>query len=299
MRRGDMGERSGSVLGAIGGLALRSLARHRRVVFGGVVVMAIVGYASANALFLQDQMHPSAFFETRQGSQDRRFELQADERQQRSETGQRPFTRIVFDDADNQPTQVVPANRPVASRPPQTVSTGTSNLAAAEPLAVGPVSDDPVIDLQTMLASLGFYEGAIDGIKGPRTQAAVDAYKTSVGLRGIDLTIDELRTSLRNNLMVTAAIPRQRPSATGALAIDNTDRTRIGDAIEAPVADPTVLRVQAGLKAFGNSGIKIDGVAGPETLAAVREFQVLFRLPATGEIDAALMDKMVAVGLID
>lgn len=297
MRRGDMANREDHLLSTIGSSAGHMLSHNRRAILGGIAVLAVVGYASANALFFQQHKHPSAFFETRQDSRHGSFALQADERGTVTEPAEQQVTRIVFDHTASQTTQLQQTSLPA---PTDMASDRAENVAATVPAAVRPVADDPISDLQTMLASLGFYDGAVDGIKGSRTQAAVDAYKTSVGLRGIDLTIDELRTSLRNNMMVTAAIPRQRPAATaGETATQTIDRTRIAEANQAPVADPAVLRVQAGLKAFGNGGIKVDGVVGPETLAAVREFQALFRLPVTGEIDPALVDKMVAVGLID
>ena len=47
-----------------------------------------------------------------------------------------------------------------------------------------------------------------------------------------------------------------------------------------------VQKIQAGLKAFGNDGMEIDGVIGAKTRAAIREFQSLFGLPVTGEPDA-------------
>jgi peptidoglycan hydrolase-like protein with peptidoglycan-binding domain len=57
------------------------------------------------------------------------------------------------------------------------------------------------------------------------------------------------------------------------------------------------MRVQAGLKAFGNDGIEVDGLLGQNTQAAIREFQSLFGLPVTGQPDQALLAKMREVGL--
>ena len=57
------------------------------------------------------------------------------------------------------------------------------------------------------------------------------------------------------------------------------------------------MKIQAGLKAFGNDGIEIDGVIGARTKAAIREFQALFGLPETGEPDPAVYAKMREIGL--
>ncbi|MDN2568456.1 peptidoglycan-binding protein, partial [Aquibium sp. A9E412] len=65
--------------------------------------------------------------------------------------------------------------------------------------------------------------------------------------------------------------------------------------IDAP--DATIVRIQAGLRAFGNDGIALDGVVGARTEAAIREFQSLFGLPVTGKPDAAVLAKMTEIGL--
>ena len=61
--------------------------------------------------------------------------------------------------------------------------------------------------------------------------------------------------------------------------------------------DPMVQKIQAGLKAFGNDGMEIDGVIGAKTRSAIREFQSLFGLPVTGEPDQKVYAKMREIGL--
>lgn len=65
------------------------------------------------------------------------------------------------------------------------------------------------------------------------------------------------------------------------------------------IARPAIVRVQAGLRAFGNEAIEIDGMVGERTRAAIREFQSLFGLPVTGQPDAALLAKMTEIGLVN
>jgi peptidoglycan hydrolase-like protein with peptidoglycan-binding domain len=57
------------------------------------------------------------------------------------------------------------------------------------------------------------------------------------------------------------------------------------------------MKIQAGLKAFGNDKIEIDGVMGNRTRAAIREFQSLFGLPVTGEPSEEVYAKMREIGL--
>jgi len=62
-------------------------------------------------------------------------------------------------------------------------------------------------------------------------------------------------------------------------------------------ADRQIMKLQAGLRAFGNEGIEVDGIVGARTRAAIHEFQSLFGLPETGEPDEALYAKMREIGL--
>ena len=56
--------------------------------------------------------------------------------------------------------------------------------------------------------------------------------------------------------------------------------------------------MQAGLKAFGNDMVPVNGQPGKATESAIREFQKLFNMRQTGEIDSALIAKMREIGLI-
>jgi len=65
----------------------------------------------------------------------------------------------------------------------------------------------------------------------------------------------------------------------------------------AQAPDPRIVKIQAGLKAFGNDDMQLDGVVGARTKAAIKEFQSLFGLPETGEPDEVVYVKMREIGL--
>lgn len=71
-------------------------------------------------------------------------------------------------------------------------------------------------------------------------------------------------------------------------------RTPSGQAVSAE----ELVRIQAGLKAFGNDMVVVDGVPGKTTEDAIREFQKLFRLNVSGKPDSELIGKMREIGLI-
>src|SRR5690606_24380473 len=63
--------------------------------------------------------------------------------------------------------------------------------------------------------------------------------------------------------------------------------------------DPTVMQLQAALKAFGNTHIEVDGTAGRQAEAAIREFQALFGLEVDGRPDEGLLKKMRDLGMVE
>jgi peptidoglycan hydrolase-like protein with peptidoglycan-binding domain len=153
--------------------------------------------------------------------------------------------------------------------------------------APAPVSDPTIAKVQEILASLKFYDGKVDGLSGPATARAIARYRGTVGLSasgGVDGDLlVQLGLQPTTAGIAPAPAPRPKASADGG----EVDRTAL------------IRKVQAGLKEFGNSGIEIDGVAGPRTKTAVREFQSFFGLTATGEPDEALLAKMREIGVFD
>jgi peptidoglycan hydrolase-like protein with peptidoglycan-binding domain len=285
----------GSLFEALGGVVATSPATA-----GGVTAFAVaMAFFASNAMFFQDQSHPSAFFETRPMAGPRTdVELASPAKEGPN------VTRFVLNSPETtEPVPVEGLPVPRLREQKRTVSLPVEPKPAPE-LPEGGERD--VAGIQELLSKLGYYEGEVDGLAGPMTVSAIDAYKDNTGLRGIELTNAELMQSLRNNLDVTAAIPAPRPGKrpeTPAPVEDTItellESARNGE-IPSPAAIPSaeVVKVQAALKAFGNTDITIDGLAGDQTQAAIREFQTLFRIPVTGEVDGALLDKMRDVGLI-
>ena len=263
---------------------------------GATALIVAMTFFTANAVYFQDHQHPSALFATRPELAEN---LPAKEpaprmvKTQPAAAEPKPTRFAETKEAIEQAHPVIPAIAPVPARRP--------DVQTAEPLKEK--SDQSVAGIQDMLAKLGYYDGAVDGLSGPMTVAAIEAYKQKSGLRGIDLTQDELMTSLRNNLGVTAAIPEPKPDAVKSevtqMVADLIASAADGSApLPEHIPSAEVVKVQAALRAFGNTDIVVDGVRGEQTTAAVREFQALFHLPVTGEIDGTLLDKMRAVGLI-
>ncbi len=311
MRRAKLGNPIDEAEGLID--ALKSiLAYHARKpanIAWSIGVIGAVGFVFSNALFLQQGAHPAAFFETR--GQSSEHGLQNDERQLPVNTSQaasensnesKPVTRIVFEPGEE--AVPMPTSRPQPTQKViEAVQRTEQKLAAEKQSQIG----NSLLELQRLLAELGFYKGEVDGLDGPQTRAAIEAYKANVGLRGIELTHEELITSSKNNLIVTAAIPKTRPEkpqqnqtiVAHPRQVKTVSYTPPTPQSVASQPSSTIIKVQAGLRAFGNESITVDGVAGTQTTQAIQEFQELFKLPVTGKIDNELINKMKDVGLID
>lgn len=155
------------------------------------------------------------------------------------------------------------------------------------------IADPVVAEVQEILRDLRLYDGPVDGIPGSRTRDAIRNYQRVVGLEQNGAMDETLLSHLGARSAAAAApvpLPRPEPGATASI-------------VPAPAAqadgDTTVSRIQSGLRAFGNRHIEIDGIAGAQTTAAIREFQALFGLAETGNPDAAVLTKMQELGLAD
>lgn len=243
-----------------GALALGGLiARNPILVGGSTAFLVALFYVSANALWYQPYAHKGAFFSTREA--------------------------VEFPDMkENAPETTIKIERPQAE-------------------VVRPQGDPRIEQVQSILKDLAFYDGTVDGLNGPATRIAIQAYQKKVGLAATG----EIDPSLLEQLGAadtTAGIapkPTPRVQATPA----PTPAPRVEAAPLPARTEPTdeagvsarIMKIQAGLKAFGNDGIEIDGVPGGRTKAAIREFQSLFGLPQTGEPDPAVYVKMREIGL--
>jgi len=152
---------------------------------------------------------------------------------------------------------------------------------------VQPVADPTVEKVQGILQSMNFYDGKVDGVDGPNTKKAVEIYRKTIGMAPGG--IDEALLNALGAKEVTAGIPapEARPELVAAKA----------DVPAAAGPDPMIMKIQAGLKAFGNEAMEVDGKIGAKTRAAIREFQSLFGLPMTGEPSEEVYAKMREVGL--
>lgn len=107
--------------------------------------------------------------------------------------------------------------------------------------------------IQEDLATLGYYDGPIDGVYGPETEEAVKQFQTDNGLEPTG------RYDQATDAAVQAALAEQGEEASD-----------------------TVKEIQTVLLDLGWYTGAIDGVYGPETTQAVKDFQTFLGVTADG-----------------
>ncbi len=273
------------------GLALTAAAalRNPLAVGGTTAFVVTLAYVSANALWYQPHAHASAYFATRVT-----HSLPAPERLSRP--------------ADPAPRRLEPAARPApAADDPE--PDDLTKLVEQETTASLPTGDPKVRLVQDVLKTLDLYDGAVDGLAGPQTSKAVARYQKILGLPQTGIIDDALMTQLGagdthpavettgGDAAVPVPVPAPRPRAGAQAPRAETAASTVAAFVRK--GDPIVMRIQAGLRAFGHDGIELDGLVGPRTRTAILEFQSLFGLPETGQPDSGLYAKMREVGLAD
>lgn len=156
-----------------------------------------------------------------------------------------------------------------------------------------PVGDPTVERVQAVLRDLDFYGGKVDGITGPNTRKAIEGYRKTVGLPVTGDIDDALLEQLG---AATAGIAPRQPVPVPRIGPEQLS-PEAKPVLSSSGGDPRIVKIQAGLKAFGNDDIEIDGVVGARTKSAIREFQSLFGLPVSGEPDEVVYRKMREIGL--
>ncbi len=116
--------------------------------------------------------------------------------------------------------------------------------------------------LQQALTDSGYYTGAIDGVYGPDTVAAVENLQTS------------------NGLPVTGTVDKATADALQA-ALEAVHGAASQEAVAATAA------IQQTLKVSGFWDGPVDGVWTPELTEAIKAFQTALGVEATGTVDAA------------
>jgi len=223
---------------------------------GGLAAAAAIAIVT-NAAFLQSGPHPAPLFAAKPV-----IMPMADVS---SETGR--SVRVVGQEFTG--PAVTPRARPAEIDAPR-----------AEPQTAPRTRAEIVSDIQRELARRGFYDGAVDGVHGPKTDAAMRDFEQASGLKpGSEANEVFLRAITRSS---AKASPVAAPVAAQPERVDP-----IADLI-AP-SSRRVMAVQRALADFGYGRMRPNGVFGPETKEAIEQFERARKMPVTGQISPRLL----------
>ena len=220
------------------------------VVLGVFVTLAIL----INVLFLQSGSHPAPMF-----------------------TGARAPVKTAVAESTS-----VPRPRPLEPAAP----TAPSKVAApAAPRSPGEI----INDIQRELTRRGYYDGAVDGLYGPKTDAAIRDFEQAAGLK----------PSTEPNEALLQAIVRSpaklAKGTTGAMAAARPTPLRSDNVIERTTASKRVIALQRALAEYGYGQIKPSGIVDPDTHAAIEKFERERRLPITGQASDRVVRELAAM----
>ena len=171
-----------------------------------------------------------------------------------------------------QEAPVAPA-RPAAAVPPN---------IASEPAAQS--RPQLISDIQRELSRKGFYDGAVDGIWGAKTDAATRDFVQATGLKLNPEASDSL---LRAIVASKAKVPNDRAAA--------AEPKRNDPIAELIAPSKRVLAIQRALADFGYGQIKSTGLYDRETRTAIEKFERDHRLPVTGQISDRFVRELAAM----
>jgi peptidoglycan hydrolase-like protein with peptidoglycan-binding domain len=246
--------------------------------------VAMTGAILVNSLWMQTGKHPAPLFSFKRPDVSTAVtkELMA------------PSVRTI--PIERAPTpSAPPVVRPQPAPPPAAVTPPVPVAPVAAPPATPRTGPQLVMAMQTELARRGFYDGALDGFFGPKTDAAIREFEKAAALK----PSTELNNALLQTMMRAPATVRK--GATRAPAPAPAAPVRVEPQVVTPPVVPTtptsrrVVAMQKALAEFGYGQIKPTGTIDAPTRAAIEKFERERRLPITGQPSERLMKELAAV----
>ncbi len=131
-----------------------------------------------------------------------------------------------------------------------------------------------MLEIQRELAGKGFYDGAVDGIAGPRAAQAIRNFEKANGLKITGEPSEALLEKIRRALV--------KSDITGSIAP------------AAPVMGSRIGGAQRMLARYGFGPVRINGELDADTRAAIRRFERERNLQPSGEVSDRLMHELAA-----
>lgn len=282
-----------------------------------IVFVAMFGFVGSNALWNQPDAGTMAFFSTRTAAP-----------QQDPMPMAQPEPQVAV--AQNRVEPAAPAARPVVPRDPMIarVQQSLASLSLYEG-AVDGISGgktrQAIMDYQRILKLpqtgevdaqlLALLTGAADAVASveperagpPMAETGFNLDYHNIVASIVPTPRPDYRSAAPARPANTAAAPQQSVTTPVPLSAPLPAPSTAAPSVQAAptvAAEPAgpdarIKLLQAGLRQFGNPDMKVDGMFGSNTEKAIREFQMIFRLPETGKPDEAVFTELRKQGYIN
>jgi peptidoglycan hydrolase-like protein with peptidoglycan-binding domain len=209
----------------------------------------------ANVLFMQSGSHPAPMFRSTS-----------------------PSVKPVVTDSRS---AALPRPRPIE---PSALTAPTKSGAPSAPRAPG----DIINDIQRELARRGYYDGAVDGLYGPKTDAAIRDFEQAAAFK----------PSTEPNEALLQAIMRA-PAKLVKETVGSNPGARLtsvrADATDRPAPSKRIIALQRALAEYGYGQIKPSGIIDIDTQAAIEKFEHERKLPITGQASDRVVRELAAM----
>jgi peptidoglycan hydrolase-like protein with peptidoglycan-binding domain len=209
------------------------------------------------------------------------------------------------------------AARPRPAEPatgPALASTSSAPVPAPAPAkAAAPAAPrtpgEIITEIQRELARRGYYDGTVDGLYGPKTDAAIRDFEQAAGLKPSTEANEALlqaivRAPAKLAKGITGATPAPRPPLPVRNDAVRSDPARNdlvrndlahNDVPERPAPSRRVIALQRALADYGYGQIKPSGFLDAETQAAIEKFERERKLPVTGQASDRVVRELAAM----
>jgi peptidoglycan hydrolase-like protein with peptidoglycan-binding domain len=201
------------------------------------------------------------------------------------QSGSHPAPMFKSTSAQMKPAMATDSTSIPRSRPIEPAGPAASTKSPSAPRPPGEI----INDIQHELARRGYYDGIVDGLYGPKTDAAIRDFEQAAALKPSAEPSEALLQAIMRapaKLMkgATAATPGARPMPIRA------------DGVSArPVPSKRVIALQRALAEYGYGQIRASGIIDAETQAAIEKFERERKLPITGQASDLVMRELAAM----
>ena len=191
--------------------------------------------------------------------------------------------------ARTKPVEVVDSAPAVVPRPrPAEPAPAAPPAKVAAPVG-SRMPGEIISDIQRELVRRGYYDGVVDGLYGPKTDAAIRDFEQAAGLKpSTEPSEALLQAMVRSPAKLTKA-------TTGSAAAARPLPGRAEAAVERPAPSKRVVALQRALAEYGYGQIRPSGIIDAETQSAIEKFERERKLPITGQASDRVVRELAAM----